>query len=551
MARVSARTLPEQIDFLLLLCFISFERGDNLTIQSSEDYTARLQEQVIDFKLRSESRLRELRLGPDDLDEFVVRNLCFLLIRNPRMMLHEAVIEYLYTIQKDSLELAPIEALKSAESAIRAELVRWLRIRAIPFSLKPTIRIPSTTLQSLLQSCRGGDFYLHPEIPESKLLNAREAVGVPQDETVTGLVDCTFFGSAKDCVLFGTRAIYFKNSKFEGFLPYSEFPDVVFSPQDDAVVCHGQTNKIAINMSGSAFAASRLLEVLDKIKSEAVRLESSGEVREAKGLTSLPGMKELKQMLQEEVVEPLRDPERFRRYKIEVPNGILMYGPPGCGKTFVAQRLASELNYNFYEISPSVVGSTYIHGSTLKIKELFEEAARNAPALIFVDEFEGLVPARRGLGGEQQFKSEEVNEWLVQLGSCSQRKLLFVAATNEPWGIDDAIQRSGRLDKKVYVGPPDSEALGEMLLHHLADRPISSSQDIQGFAATIAGQGYSASDLKLLADEAAKLAMKAQQNISSAHLTAAVERVPPSISREQEDFYRAFREQRKVSLPQH
>jgi transitional endoplasmic reticulum ATPase len=259
-------------------------------------------------------------------------------------------------------------------------------------------------------------------------------------------------------------------------------------------------------------------------------------------------MHELKRMLLEEVIEPLRNPERFKKYRIEIPNGILMYGPPGCGKTFVAQKLASELGYTFYEVSPSAVGSSYIHGSTLKIKEIFENATKNAPTLMFVDEFEGLVPARHSLGGEQQYKSEEVTEWLVQLGSCAKRRILFVAATNEPWGIDDAIKRSGRLDKKVYIGPPDREAVEEILLHHLDGRPFTSEQDVRDFAATIAGQGYAASDLKLLVDEAAKLAMKADQDISSAHLTtAAVEIVPPSISREREEAYLEFKELRRAT----
>jgi transitional endoplasmic reticulum ATPase len=391
------------------------------------------------------------------------------------------------------------------------------------------------------------DFHLGDEIPAQKLANGLEAAYVPGDETISALTDCTFFGSAKDCVLFGERAIYYNNGSVNNFLPYSEFPDTVFfSKSNSEVSCD---NAGFITLDGSSFTSDRLTEVLNLIKREAMKRENSVELKEARGLATLPGMSELKQMLQEEVIDPLRDPERFKKYKIEIPNGILMYGPPGCGKTFIAQRLASELNYNFYEVGPSAVASSYIHGSTNMIKKLFDEAARNAPALMFVDEFEGMVPARRSLGGEQQFKAEEVNEWLVQIGSCAQRRILFVAATNEPWSIDDAVQRSGRLDKKVYVGPPDSEALAEMLLHHLNGRPFGSDEDVRQFATSIAGRGYSASDLKLITDEAAKLAIKSHQDISSIHLTkAAIDKVPPSISREQEDAYLAFKEQRKVGV---
>jgi transitional endoplasmic reticulum ATPase len=149
---------------------------------------------------------------------------------------------------------------------------------------------------------------------------------------------------------------------------------------------------------------------------------------------------------------------------------VLLYGPPGCGKTFIARRLAKELNYNFTEVSPAAVASPYIHDTVLKISNMFQDAARNAPALIFVDEFEGLVPARSDLGVGEQYKAEEVNEWLVQLSSCAERRILFVAATNEPWKIDQAVQRTGRLDKKIYVGPPDREAIIEILNHHLAVR---------------------------------------------------------------------------------
>jgi transitional endoplasmic reticulum ATPase len=260
------------------------------------------------------------------------------------------------------------------------------------------------------------------------------------------------------------------------------------------------------------------------------------------GLSSIPGMSELKSILLEDVVQALRNVEEYKKYKITIPNGILFYGPPGCGKTFVAQRLANELDYNFFEVSPGTIASPYIHDSVLKIQSIFENAARSAPALIFVDEFEGLVPSRRTLGAESQYKAEEVNEWLGQIGSCAERNILFIAATNEPWKIDEAIQRTGRLDKKIYIGPPDLSALEEMLAFHLDGRPLANVDVPQRFAGMIDGLGYSASDVKAVVDEASKFAMRDRSPIECRHLErAAAERVPPSISNDTQELYMAFR----------
>jgi transitional endoplasmic reticulum ATPase len=277
---------------------------------------------------------------------------------------------------------------------------------------------------------------------------------------------------------------------------------------------------------------------LDAIKKEVIARQG---IRRNGGITELAGMQELKKILLEDVIEPLRNPEKFKRYGISIPNGILMYGPPGCGKTFVAQRLAEDLDYNFYEVSPSEVGSPYVHDTCLKIRKLFDDATASAPALIFVDEFEGLVPARGSLGGLQQHKAEEVNEWLVQIGSCSDRRILFVAATNEPWSIDPAVKRSGRLDKKIYVGPPDRKAIEQMLTFHLKERLTTPNIDVIGFATEISDLGYSASDLKLIVDEAARIAIRSDVPISHEHLAmAAADRVPPSITDASQAAYLDF-----------
>jgi len=211
----------------------------------------------------------------------------------------------------------------------------------------------------------------------------------------------------------------------------------------------------------------------------------------ARGMAKVAGMRELKDLLQREVIKPLRDPEPFRKYGLTVPNGILLYGPPGCGKTYIARQLAEELNQYFVEIIPSEVASPYVHQSVLRIRELFDTAAEHAPSVVFIDEFEALVPSRAGLGGHQQYKSEEVNEFLAHLNSCAAKQIFVIAATNEPQKIDAAILRTGRLDKLIYVGPPDFDARAEMLRLHLAGRPAADSLDVNGLAQTL--EGYSAS----------------------------------------------------------
>jgi AAA+ superfamily predicted ATPase len=270
-----------------------------------------------------------------------------------------------------------------------------------------------------------------------------------------------------------------------------------------------------------------------------IGIHPAQKTRQLRGLSQVAGMAELKDQLNHEVIGPFKQPELYRRYRVSLPNGILFYGPPGCGKTYIARQLAEELGWSFRHCRPSDVASPYIHDTVSRIRALFSEAIEKAPSIIFIDEFEAFVPARSELGGHQQYKAEEVNEFLANLEGCADKRVLVIAATNEPEKIDLAVRRSGRFDKLTFIPPPDAEARRAMLEFHLKERPSEASLDLSGIAAVL--EGYSASDIKLLVDEAARIALRRIEPIATETLLLALERVPPSIIGEDTRRYSEFR----------
>ncbi len=248
-----------------------------------------------------------------------------------------------------------------------------------------------------------------------------------------------------------------------------------------------------------------------------------------RGFDCVAGMKDLKSMLISDVIEPLLNPEKYKKFKLSVPNGILLYGPPGCGKTFIVKKLAEELGYNFIEMNPSSVATSYVHGAVGNIAKVFEMAKLKAPSIVFIDEIEGLVPKREELGSHADIKKEEINEFLLQLNNAGDNKILVVGATNRPQMIDTAILRSGRMDKRVYVAPPDFEARKEMLRICLAGRPYDKKIDFEKLANMT--ENYVGSDIELIVTEAARIAVaKDSPVVNEKMIIEAINKFSPSIS---------------------
>ena len=255
------------------------------------------------------------------------------------------------------------------------------------------------------------------------------------------------------------------------------------------------------------------------------KMQRSERPKTGNGFADVAGMRELKAQLQRDVIDLLKEPEKYKSYGLTLPNGMLLYGPPGCGKTFFAKKLAEEVGFNFLMRTPSDLKSKFVNATQENIAAMFKEAEENAPTIIFIDEINELLPKRNS--DAHEMSRSAVNEMLAQMDRTGERGIFVIGATNMPDEIDDAMLRTGRLEKQIYVGPPDEEARSEMFEMNLKHRKIDFGLDYTKLAKLT--DGYVSSDIRFIVDEAARMALSQEKCITMEMLEESIQNHPSSL----------------------
>ena len=264
------------------------------------------------------------------------------------------------------------------------------------------------------------------------------------------------------------------------------------------------------------------------------------------GFSDVAGMDELKEQLQSDVIDLLKNPEQAKALGLHVPNGLLFYGPPGCGKTYFAEKFAEELGCNYQYIKCSDVASPYIHGGQEKIAAVFDAARENAPTILFFDEIEAMIKDRSKHTNVSE--AGEVNEFLSQLNNCGQDGVIVIGATNKPTDIDEAALRAGRLEYKYYIPQPNHATRKELFRINLNSRKSDFGIDYDKLADLT--ENYVSADIRLIVDTAARLVFRRHlECITMAILEEAIGQTKPSITLETIKKHEAIRDEFEGKKP--
>lgn len=300
---------------------------------------------------------------------------------------------------------------------------------------------------------------------------------------------------------------------------------------DGDIMIERQSTKRKILSSNDATTSSTTIKVY---------LPKKGE-----GFAAIAGMDELKEQLREEIIEPLHNPEEYEQYGVTIPNGMLLYGPPGCGKTFFAKHFAEEVGFNFVYVTPATLKSRYVNATQENIAKMFKEAEEKAPTIIFIDEMNEIVPNRES--DVHEMSRSAVNEMLAQMDRTGERGVFVIGATNYPHMIDPAILRAGRLDKKYYIGVPDMTARMELFKLYLEKRPYDFGIDYKELACLT--ENYVSADIQLIVNDASRSALKLHSKITMRLLKTAIANTQPSLNEVELKRYEDIRAKMSGSLP--
>jgi len=253
------------------------------------------------------------------------------------------------------------------------------------------------------------------------------------------------------------------------------------------------------------------------------------------------GVERVRRVLEESVELPFKNPQVYRHIGIEPPRGILLYGPPGVGKTLLAKAAATESQANFISVKGPEVMSKWVGESEKAIRMIFKKARQASPSIVFIDEIDSIAP-RRGLQTSSGVTERIVNQLLTSIdGLESLERVLVIAATNRPDIVDEALLRTGRFDRLLYIEPPTLAGRLEIFKVHTRSMPLAEDVSLDDLAART--EGYVGSDIAALCREAGLTAIRENvkaSKVSRAHFDAALKQVRPSVDAEAIKFYEEF-----------
>ena len=236
----------------------------------------------------------------------------------------------------------------------------------------------------------------------------------------------------------------------------------------------------------------------------------------AQGVFRLPGQPELERFFREEIIHVVDNEEEYRRMGMEFPGAVLLYGPPGSGKTYAAEQLAQYLGWPVYTVSSGTIGSKYIHETSRKVSEIFDQAIAHAPSIIMFDELEAFLSSREGARSSGEIHMEEVAEFLRRIPDAAKNRVLLIGMTNMLSAIDKAILRKGRFDHVIEVGMPDRRQVQDVLESLLRLLPVKDDLPLSAIAGRLEGRPLS--DVAFVVQRAGQLTVRAGKEYIDARL---------------------------------